>query len=189
MRHCILHGGEPSLTPFDLNLRLCWSEDAWYATSSSEWAHLLSLNAKDSLPFVDILKMLWNPRQNSLPAERVPRGSNIVLYGLVSIARNLGRRSYDNFPAHPGNSHASFGTTFERSLHNWELLWNQIAVPKGLTATFLWRSCSCIIRLARTLYEISPVDLQTAAGRSLIEGKRRGATDYSKSRRRLRNWA
>lgn len=189
MKHYLLHGGEPNLTPFDLNLRLCWSEDAWYATSSSEWAHFLSLNGKDAIPFVDILKMLWNPRANALPAEKVPRGSNIVLYGLVSIARELCRRKYDHIPDQSGDTLTSLGTTFGRSLNNWEHIWNKIAVPKGLTSRFLWRSCSCIIHLARTLYEISPIDLQTVAGKDIIEGKRRGAADYARSRRKISRWA
>ncbi|KAH8891933.1 hypothetical protein GQ53DRAFT_140523 [Thozetella sp. PMI_491] len=188
VKHCILHGGEPTMVPFDLNIKLYGSEDAWYATSASEWAHLFALNAKDSFYFIDFLKMLWNPRAKTLKSEKLPRGSNIALYGIVSVARELCRRNDLRFLDQSGDSLMSLGKTVSHSLANWELLWRKVAIPSGLTSNFLWRDCTCMLNLAYTLYEIGPVDLQTVAGKDMIEGKKRVAADYVRSRRKMSRW-
>lgn len=198
VEHAVLHGGEPSMMPFDLNIRLSASVDAWYATSPEGWEQALlhPLHMRKSVSFLEILKMLWNPRITTPAAassETLPRGSNIALYGLISIALELRRRKEVRFldrhaGTGAGTSLASLGNTVIHSLRNWEPLWARVAVPNGLTARFLWRDCSCIIHFAYTLYEVGPIDLQTVAGKTLIEGKRRSAADYVRSRRKMGRW-
>ena len=46
-----------------------------------------------------------------------------------------------------------------------------------------------MFQMAHTLYEISPSDLQMLAGKEVIEGKRSRASDYLKSKRKIRKWA
>jgi hypothetical protein len=198
VEHAALHGGEPSLMPFDLNIRLSASVDAWYAATPQAWeeALLRPCHMRTSVSLVEILKMLWNPRATASAvdsSDSFPHGCNTALYGLLSIALELRRRKEVKFLDPSSNagistSLASLGNTVIQSLRNWEPLWAKVAVPDGLTASFLWRDCSCMIYLAYTLYEIGPVDLQTVAGKMVIEGKRRGATDYAKSRRKTARW-
>jgi hypothetical protein len=183
-----MHGGELTMVPFDLNIKLYGSEDAWYANSASEWARLFALNAKDTISFIDLLKMLWNPRAKSLKSGKLPRASNIALYGLISIARELCRRNDLRFLDQSGDSLISLGRTVGHSLANWGFLWSKVAIPSGLTSNFLWRDCTCMLNLAHTLYEIGPVDLQTLAGKDMIEGKKRVAADYARSRRKIGRW-
>ncbi|KEZ42270.1 hypothetical protein SAPIO_CDS6129 [Scedosporium apiospermum] len=191
VKHALLHGGETSMMPFDLNIRLYATEDAWYAFTPEEWTRELATNTQKPISFIDMLKMLWNPRvtNTAVVPEPLPRGSNIALYGLVSIARELRRRKEISFLNRTGDaSLASLGSTAIHSLQNWEPMWDKVAVPNGLTATYLWRDCSCMIHLAYTLYEVGPVDLQMVAGKTIIEGKRRGAAGYAKSRRKMGRW-
>ena len=191
VKHALLHGGETSMMPFDLNIRLYATEDAWYAFTPEEWTKELATNTQKPISFIDMLKMLWNPRvtNTAVVPEPLPRGSNIALYGLVSIARELRRRKGISFLNRTGDaSLASLGSTAIHSLQNWEPMWDKVAVPNGLTATYLWRDCSCMIHLAYTLYEVGPVDLQMVAGKTIIEGKRRGAAEYAKSRRKMGRW-
>ncbi|KAF2793241.1 hypothetical protein K505DRAFT_325596 [Melanomma pulvis-pyrius CBS 109.77] len=197
VEHAVLYGGKPSMMPFDLNIRLSASVDAWYATSPQEWERTLlcPLEMRKSVSFLEMLKMLWNPQITTSVAssEILPRGSNIALYGLVSIALELRRRKEVGFldrhaGAGAGTSLASLGDTVIHSLRNWEPLWARVAVPHGLTANFLWRDCSCMIHLAYTVYEVDAIDLQTVSGKTVIEGKRRSAEDYVRSRRKMGRW-
>lgn len=185
--NAILHGGETAMTPFELNLRLPFSEDAWYAASPTEWAHIMSQGTEEPVPFLTMLRRSWNPRPSNLTTEILPRGSNVILYGLISIARELLRREDNSLSSRSSNTLPSLGYTVKRSLESWEALWKRTPVGYGLKA-FAWRNCACMIRLAHTLYEIGPGDLQTVAGKEIIEGKRRGVTDYAKSKRKLRLW-
>jgi len=110
------------------------------------------------------------------------------MYGLISIARELSHREHHSLSTRSSNTLIWLGNKTRRSFEIWEASWKKVPDNLGLKA-FAWRDCLCVIRLAHTLYEISPMDLQTVAGKEVIEGKRRGAADYSQSKRKLRLWA
>lgn len=175
------------MTPFELNLRLPFSEDAWYAASPREWAQLLKHTTEEPLSFLPMLKKSWNPLMAKISTEALPRGANIIMYGLISIARELSRREDNSLSNRSPNTLVSLGQTVRRSFDGWEVSWKKVPVTLGLKS-YAWRNCLCVIRLAHTLYEISPVDLQTVAGKEIVEGKRRGAADYAQSKRKLRLW-
>lgn len=176
------------MTPFELNLRLPFSEDAWYATSAPEWAQLLGTTTDEPVSFLPMLKKSWNPPSAKSLTETLPRGANIIMYGLISIARELSHREHHSLSTRSSNTLIWLGNKTRRSFEIWEASWKKVPANLGLKA-FAWRDCLCVIRLAHTLYEISPMDLQTVAGKEIIEGKRRGAADYAQSKRKLRLWA
>ncbi|KAK5054587.1 hypothetical protein LTR84_001478 [Exophiala bonariae] len=190
VKHAILHGGEVSMTPFELNLRLPFSEDTWYATSATEWAQLFMGIKEEAEPvsFLPMLKKSWNPHSTKILNETLPRGASIIMYGLISIARELSHREDNSLSSRSSNSLIWLGHKARRSFEIWEASWKKVPAPLGLKS-FAWRDCLCVVRLAHTLYEISPMDLQTVAGKEVIEGKRRGAADYAQSKRKLRLWA
>lgn len=175
------------MTPFELNLRLPFSEDAWYAATAPEWAQLLSTTTEEPVSFLPMLKKSWNPLSTKILTETLPRGANIIMYGLISIARELSHREHNSLSNRSSNSLVWLGHKIRRSFEMWEASWKKVPASLGLK-TFAWRNCLCVVRLAHTLYEISPVDLQTVAGKEVIEGKRRGAADYAQSKRKLRLW-
>lgn len=178
------------MTPFELNLRLPFSEDTWYATSATEWAQLFTGKTEEAEPvaFLPMLKKSWNPQSTKILTETLPRGASIIMYGLISIARELCHREDNSLSNRSSNSLVWLGSKTRRSFEIWEASWKKVPAPLGLKS-FAWRDCLCVVRLAHTLYEISPMDLQTVAGKEVIEGKRRGAADYAQSKRKLRLWA
>lgn len=160
------------MTPFELNLRLPFSEDAWYATSATEWAQLFrgTTEVAEPVSFLPMLKKSWNPHSTKILTEALPRGASIIMYGLISIARELSHREDNSLSNRSSNSLVWLGHKTRRSFEMWEASWKKVPAPMGLKK-FAWRDCLCVIRLAHTLYEISPVDLQTVAGKEIIEGK------------------
>jgi len=187
VKHAILHGAETSMTPFELNLRLPFCEGAFYASNPKDWAHIMSVQSEEPVPFLPMLKRCWNPQPSNRLTEALPRGGDVIMYGLISIARELARREDNSLSNRPSNALVSLGNTVRHSLDIWEATWKQVPVSEDLRS-WNWRNCSCLIRLAHTLYEIGPVDLMTVAGKEIIEGKRRGAADYAWSKRKLRQW-
>lgn len=188
VKQSILHGRVITMSPFELDIKLYGAEDAWWATSHTEWKDFMKRRSEHPLSLVPLLKRFWNLSASNLLTDDLPRGSNILLYGLISIAQELSRREESPLYNRVSNVRTSLWDTVKRSLNNWETLWTKVAIPAGITSSFLWRNCTCVLRLAHTLYEVSPVDLQTIAGQEVIEGKRRGPKDYAKSRRKLRMW-
>lgn len=188
VKNAILHGGDVTMTPFELNLRLSFSEDAWYAKNHQDWAHFLRARSGEQVSFITMLKRSWNPQSFTQNPDKLPRGSKIIMYGLVSIAHELSRREDNSLSSRSNLSLLSLGRTVKQSLDQWEASWGKMTVRRGLQS-YAWRNCTCVLRLSHTLYEIGPVDLQTVAGKEIIEGKRRGAADYAHSRRKIRQWA
>ncbi|EXJ88751.1 hypothetical protein A1O1_05683 [Capronia coronata CBS 617.96] len=187
VKHAILYGAETSMTPFELNLKLPFCEDAFYATNPTDWANIMSVQSDEPVPFLPRLKRFWSLQSSKMLTEALPRGGDVIMYGLIWIARELARREDNSLSNRSSNALLSLGNTVRRSFEIWEVAWKQIPISDGMRS-WNWRNCSCVIRLAHTLYEIGPVDLQTVAGKEIIEGKRRGAADYAWSKRKLRQW-
>jgi hypothetical protein len=65
VQHAILHSGEMCMSPFELNLELPCSEEAWIAEDVDTWLHALSENerhgqASGQQRFLSVLKQFWN---------------------------------------------------------------------------------------------------------------------------------
>lgn len=183
---------EPIMTLKDmLHLRIPADLDAaWYAQTVDEWeAAVALLDLTKSPPsFVDLLKELWQPGQPNAHKDVCLSGSISLMYGILSVAREVVRREDTILSRRPSCNASSLSATVEQSLALWEQAWRKSGIDIDLP--WMVPTCSCVLQLGRsTLYEISPVDLQVVAGKAIIEGKRKGAADYSKALRRIRSWA
>lgn len=176
------------MSPFELILQLPFTESSWYAQTFEEWNTMRIDEREESLPFLTMLKRSWNPQGAGLPPDTLPSGSMVILYGVIAIARAIVIQENNTFTATSKGSLSSLGTTVQRSLDSWKNSWGKSQTRSIYPTVYQWRKCLCLFQLSHTLYELSPVDLQTLAGKETIEGKRIGPQDYAKSRKKLRAW-
>jgi len=145
---------------------------------------------EEPVSFLTMLKHSWQPLAAASKVGDLPRGSQVILCGIISIARQIASQEEDSISSvRSRDSLSSLGMTVNRSLESWEASWGQFHIEEGAETSSVWRNCACVVRLAHTLYEISPVDLQTISGGDTIGGRKIGPMDYARSRRRLRSWA
>ena len=189
VQHVILHGGDMCMSPFELNLQLPHSEAAWATDSVDTWAAALRKTSTEPPQFLTMLKQFWNA---SSTAHRLPQAypgdSTVILYGIMSIACDMKRRDDHTFSARPKDSLSALNGKLLKSFESWVSWWDRNREPLGLEI-FVWRNCSCMLRLAYTLYEIGPVELQAAGGRDVVEGKHIGMAEYARAKRKIRAWA
>lgn len=178
-----------SMSPFELHLQLPYSEDAWCSDNVTEWVTAIRKKSKPPVLFLTMLKQFWNSSYSThrLP-QACPGDSKVVLYGIMSIACDMRRRDDNTFSARPKDSLSSLNAKVLKSFESWVMWWDRYRAPMDLEI-YLWRNCTCMLRLAYTLYEIGPVELQAAAGRDNVEGKRIGTADYARAKRKIRAWA
>lgn len=192
VKNALLFGGEPTMTFLDMvNLRLPVDVDeAWYAQTSGEWEAAragVELTTRPR-PFVEMLKAFWQPSLVDPCSNGRVSGSITLMYGILSVAREVTRREDSIISRRPTYNPSSLANTVERSLAAWEQAWRSAVVDCQLP--WMVPTCTCVLQLARsTLYEISPVDLQVLAGKDEIEGKRKLPADYANARRKVRMWA
>ncbi|ETN44352.1 uncharacterized protein HMPREF1541_10532 [Cyphellophora europaea CBS 101466] len=192
VKHAFLFGGEPTMTFRDMmNLRIPSDLDgAWYAQTSGEWETAMSCVDITATPpsFIELLKEFWRPTASDPYSNSSLSGSITVMYGILSVAREVARREDSVISQRPNHQPSSLGNTVERSLVVWEQSWRTARSNSNLP--WMVPSCTCVLQLAQsTLYDVSPVDLQVIAGKHVIEGKRKGPTDYSNAQRKIRLWA
>ena len=166
------------------------TDAVWYAQTTEEWEYAIlqsESNDSASLSFTALLKKLWqSPTQISFESARQP-GSITLMYGILSVAREVLRRGSSTVLLHT-KPNSAVGDSVERSLTRWEQAWQKTILETNLP----WRlpTCTCLLQLARsTLFEISPIDLQLTAGKDVVEGRRRGRADYANAQRRIKTWA
>ncbi|KAL2817421.1 hypothetical protein BDW59DRAFT_132613 [Aspergillus cavernicola] len=183
----ILYGGDPIMTPFELNYKTPIYGIAWFASSQKEWAQYMTTDSDRATSCLVTLKETWNPSTVVSSGYYDACESVIILYGLVCVARLISRHEETASLKSPASGLDSLGKIVEQSLRRWELAREMIRFPER--TLLLGPDCMCVMRLAFTLYEIDPIDLQTVAGRAIIESKKRGRDDYARSKRKIRIWA
>ncbi|KAI1621502.1 hypothetical protein EDD37DRAFT_652867 [Exophiala viscosa] len=107
---------------------------------------------------------------------------------MVAIARETVKQRENVFTNQSTQSLEMVADTMQRYLKAWDRNRNHNRVSTTIQS-YLWRNCSCMVRLSHTLYEITPMDLQLVAGMNPIEGKFHSAADYMKSKGKIRAWA
>lgn len=189
VQHVILHGGDMCMSPFELKLQLPHSEAAWSTDSVDTWAAALRKTSTEPPQFPSMLKQFWNasPTAHRLP-QAYPGDSTVIMYGIMSIACDMKRRDDHTFSVRPKDSLSALNGKLLKSFESWVSWWDRNREPLGLEI-WVWRNCSCMLRLAYTLYEIGPVELQAAGGRDLVEGKHIGTAEYARAKRKIRVWA
>jgi hypothetical protein len=193
VKNAILFGsGEPIVTfrdtltlqiPADLNA-------AWFAQTVEEWeAAVQRLDRfEDPRSFLDLLKELWRPNHPTAHKDVNLSGSISLMYGILAVAREVVQREDTILSQRSDSNASSLNVTVENSLALWEQAWRDSSLDSDLP--WMIPTCTCVLQLGRSaLYEISPVDLQVVAGKAIIEGRRRGPSDYNKSLRKIRLWA
>lgn len=168
------------------------TDAAWYAQSIEEWQTAMSTRRvgqsdNSSQSFVGLLKDLWQSRASEGQSSRHCSSSITLMYGILSIARELVRRD-DTIVATKASRTSTLAHTVENSLALWEQAWRKAIHSTEIP--WMMPTCSCLLQLARnTLFEISPVDLQVVAGGHVVDGKRRGRADYANALRKIKLWA
>ena len=163
---------------------------AWYAQSSDEWHAAMATTTPNpgSSSFITLLKELWHPSNSELSSDEHLLGTITLMYGILSVAREVSRREDSVIAQRPSPKSSSLSKTVQRALSLWETAWQKAALKYEVP--WMVPTCTCVLQLARcTLYEISPVDLQVVAGKSSIDGKRKSPADYINARRRIKAWA
>jgi hypothetical protein len=192
VKNALLFGGEPLMSFRDMmDLRIPSDTDAaWYAQSMEEW-HIMISARPDSLAdhaaqsFVGLLKDLWQSRSTDGGSSM---RSITLMYGILSIARELVRRDDTIVATTKPARTSALAITVERSLTIWEQSW--LKAVHDTEIPWMLPTCTCLLTLARhTLFEVSPVDLQVVAGGHIIDGKRRGRADYANALRKVKAWA
>lgn len=192
MKDAYLFGGEPLISFKEMiTLRIPTDLDAaWYAQTVDEWEAVQNrVSEGEAAPsFSSLLKSLWRPSQSLLSHDVFLTGSISVMYGVLSVAREVTRREEGLATSRPAHNSTALYATVEQALAHWESAWQRTCANDDLP--WMIPTCTCLLQLARsTLYDISPVDLQIVAGKNFIEGKRKGPADYAKALRRIRSWA
>jgi hypothetical protein len=192
VKNAMLFGTESVMSFRDMaNLRIPTDLDAaWYAQSVEEWEAAWSARELDDVAetFSTLLKELWRPSRSRASVNTSPSGSIALLYGIVSVAREVARREDSVLAGRTKHGISSLSITIDQSLVNWENAW----MKTNSNADLPWMvpTCDCLLQLARsTLFAISPVDLQIVAGKDVVEGRRKGRADYSAALRNVRIWA
>jgi hypothetical protein len=184
------------MTPLELNLAVPASDPVWFAEACERWiAALKNPQSSDSSPepprFLNMLKRFWNSSTSQQLPLLGPRGSRIIMYGIMSIACEMRLRDDNAFAGKTRNGTSSLGLQVRKSFEAW-MAWLTLGkdfIVNGIAVPDLKGNCRCMFRLAHTLYEITSIDLQTVAGKDIIEGKRIRASDYNRSKRKVRIWA
>lgn len=176
------------MSAFELNIELPSSENVWFSPTFEKWKECIAEIQQRSQRFLPVLKQFWNCSSwNQLPFS-YPRDSKVVMYGILSIASEMRHREDNSFSLTPKDSLSSLSSRVQKSFEGWVGWWGSNLINRELGTFFSWRNCSCLFKLAHTLYEIGPVDLQMIAGKEIIEGRRMRPPNYAKSQRRMRKW-
>jgi hypothetical protein len=188
IQQTLLHGGDVSLNPFSLNIRLPDSDDAWYATNPEKWAAIYESQPTEPPYFLALLKSFWNSSTIKPAPSTFPRGCKALMYGILSIAYDLRRRDDNSFLQKLLYSPESLGVKVRKSFEKWLQWWDQTYNHPQMETVHLWRNCACVFRLGHTLYEVGTVEWRAIAGEDIIDGRRIGATEYLKAKRKIKAW-
>jgi hypothetical protein len=137
--------------------------------------------------FLAVIKRFWNSSTKPQFPLPCPRTSRIIMYGIVSIACEMRLRDDNQFSGKTRDAILSLNSRVRKSFESW-LTWFATAKNFRFDVVPWKRNCPCMFRLAHTLYEITSVDLQTVAGKEVIEGRRVRPSDYTKSKRKVKTW-
>jgi hypothetical protein len=127
VKNALLFGGEPHMAFRDImNLRIPTDRNmAWYAQTSEEWETAISNVEMSADPhsFFELIKEFWqSPHLDLCASERIS-GSITLMYGILSVARNISWREDNNISQRSSSKSSFLSKTVERALLVWETAW------------------------------------------------------------------
>ena len=125
VQHSLLHGSDISLSPFILNIQLPESDDSWFAPDLASWSRSQgSINTSPPL-FLTILKAFWDSSTIKAAPNTFPRGSKVLMYGILAIAYDLRRRNDNSFSTKSAHNLDVLATKVNKSIATWLSWWEQ----------------------------------------------------------------